>query len=89
MGGGAWFGTEITLACTADRRNAETARTTPNIHRVSRRRVRGKHYIWAISAYCSKCQRRKVVDYHVEPPEAWKAVVLIDQTNRKGSALTN
>jgi hypothetical protein len=26
--------------------------------------------------YCSKCQRRKVVDYHVEPEEAWKLVVL-------------
>jgi hypothetical protein len=24
----------------------------------------------------SKCQRRKVVEYHVEPAEAWKIVVL-------------
>jgi hypothetical protein len=29
-----------------------------------------------MSAYCSKCQRRKVVDYHVEPEEACKVVVL-------------
>jgi len=29
-----------------------------------------------MSAYCSKCQRRKVIDYHVEPAEAWKTVVL-------------
>jgi hypothetical protein len=26
--------------------------------------------------HCSKFQRRKVVSYHVEPPEAWKLVVL-------------
>jgi hypothetical protein len=25
---------------------------------------------------CSKCQRRKVIAYHVEPEEAWKTVVL-------------
>ena len=27
-------------------------------------------------ATCSKCERRKVVDFHVEPEEAWKLVVL-------------
>ena len=27
-------------------------------------------------ATCGKCQRRKVVDYHVEPAEARKTVVL-------------
>jgi hypothetical protein len=26
--------------------------------------------------HCSKCQRRKVIDFHVDPPEAWKLVVL-------------
>ena len=26
--------------------------------------------------HCSKCQRRKAVNYHVEPEEAWKLVVL-------------
>jgi hypothetical protein len=25
---------------------------------------------------CSKCQRRKVVSYRVEPEEAWRTVVL-------------
>lgn len=25
---------------------------------------------------CSKCQRRKVIAYHVEPEAAWKTVVL-------------
>jgi hypothetical protein len=25
---------------------------------------------------CQKCQRRKVVSYHVEPEGAWKTVVL-------------
>ena len=29
-----------------------------------------------MSEYCSKCQRRKVIAYHVEPEEAWKMVVL-------------
>jgi hypothetical protein len=26
--------------------------------------------------YCQKCKRRKVVDCHVEPEDAWKMVVL-------------
>lgn len=26
--------------------------------------------------HCAKCKRRKVVDFHVEPPEVWKTVVL-------------
>jgi len=26
--------------------------------------------------YCAKCNRRKCVDFHVEPPEVWKVVVL-------------
>jgi hypothetical protein len=25
--------------------------------------------------YCSKCQRRKVIAYHVEPEEAWTVVL--------------
>jgi len=29
-----------------------------------------------MSTYCSKCQQRKVIDYHVESAEAWKMVVL-------------
>jgi hypothetical protein len=26
--------------------------------------------------FCSRCQRRMVVSYHVEPEEAWRTVVL-------------
>jgi hypothetical protein len=29
-----------------------------------------------MAQHCSKCQRRKVIDYHVEPEDAWKVVVL-------------
>jgi hypothetical protein len=29
-----------------------------------------------VAQHCSKCQRRKTVDYHVEPAEAWKVVAL-------------
>jgi hypothetical protein len=29
-----------------------------------------------MTQFCSKCHRRKVIDYHVEPEEAWRLVVL-------------
>ena len=30
----------------------------------------------AMTQFCSKCHRRKVIDYFVEPEEAWRQVVL-------------